>query len=151
MDWAPVVSALSKQKKTKVLYSRPLIDVLNRFADLNASAETVHVMKYIFPRQFGLQNVFASTGYGGSGAQFNASALREQEISAKVDQKEGVHARLLRDSGFTSKKLPKRLRGQVEDLVRALRVRHTRCSYLELLNYYCPLEVSIPTQWTYIN
>ena len=35
-------------------------DVLNRFASLDSMAQTVHVMKYIFPRQFSLLNVFTS-------------------------------------------------------------------------------------------
>lgn len=121
------------------------LDVLNRFSDLHSSAEIVHVMKYIFPRQFGLQNVFTSTDHSGSAVPFNAQAFREREISAKEDHKKGIHAQLLQEAGLASEKLPKRLRGQAEDLVRALRVRHARCSYIELLKYYCPPEVSGPT------
>ena len=37
-----------------------IIDVLNRYHDFNNPTQTVHVMKYIFPRQFGLHNVFTS-------------------------------------------------------------------------------------------
>ena len=33
-------------------------DVLNRFSSSESLSQTVHVMKYIFPRQFSLHNVF---------------------------------------------------------------------------------------------
>lgn len=35
-------------------------------------------------------------------------------------------------------KIPKRLRGSARDLVQRLQILHNRCSYLELLNHYCP-------------
>lgn len=41
-------------------------------------------------------------------------------------------------------KLPKRLRSTTRDLVRRLQILHTRCSYFELLRYYCPTFLDEP-------
>lgn len=46
-----------------------------------------------------------------------------------------------------SLKLPKRLRGQPLQLVRALQKRNKSCPYTELLRYYCPLDVCARTKW----
>lgn len=118
------------------------LDVLNRFPDSKSSTQTVHVMKYIFPRQFGLQNVFALADRNGNTDQFNAHASREKEIFERRGRRKQKHVHSMHNPGSASEKLPKRLRGQAMDLVRALRVRHVRCSYSELLKYYCPPEVS---------
>ena len=104
-------------------------------------------MKYIFPRQFGLQSVFADRGENTN--QLNPYASREKEISELEMYRKQTHARPDK-SGDASEKLPKRLRGQAVDLVQKLRVRHARCSYGELLNYYCPSEVSFLRQISHI-
>lgn len=118
------------------------LDVLNRFSDSKSSAQTIHVMKYIFPRQCGLQHVFAPTSRNGTADQFKAHASREKEIAEAAKPKKPRHLHYIDDLGNSSLKLPKRLRGQTVDLVRAMRVRHARCSYSELLKYYCPTDVS---------
>lgn len=125
-------------------------DVLNRYTSLDSEAQTVHVMNYIFPRQFGLQNVFSSTAAGNGRANYLTNAIfREQEISQliekeqlrrpvpKGDQPHADHE----EAGHT--KLPKRLRGQARELIRRLRIRHSKCPYRQLLDYYCPDEVSL--------
>lgn len=123
------------------------IDVLNRFPDLKSSAQTTHLMKYIFPRQFGLQSVF--TDRNEHADQFNSLKSREKEISELEKFRQQTHAGPDKP-GNASEKLPKRLRGQTVGLVHKLRVRHTRCSYGELLNYYCPTEVSLLSQISHI-
>ncbi|CAG8097164.1 unnamed protein product [Penicillium salamii] len=119
--------------------------VLNRFPTLDSPEQTVHVMKYMFPRQFGLQSVFTPGPDGAkSNIQFKCGTFREKEIS-QLD-----YERQLRrpqrenecdaDGGVASLKVPKRLRGVVK-IIRKLRNRHAQCSYSELLRYYCPTEV----------
>ena len=96
-------------------------------------------MKYIFPRQFGLHNVFTSTVDPKETAQpFKDYTLREQEIfevqrrtllklsSDKIDPK------------TVKQHLPQRLRGSAFDLVRKLQRLHSQCSYHELFKHYCP-------------
>ncbi|KAJ6145523.1 Telomere reverse transcriptase [Penicillium chermesinum] len=43
-----------------------------------------------------------------------------------------------------SLKVPKRLRGTAMELVHSLRIRHSRCSYAEILRYYCPTSSNGP-------
>lgn len=118
-------------------------DVLNRLPDHTSLKQTVHILKYMFPRQFGLHNVFTSkTDYRETSQPFKDYTLREKEIAydrlRKVSRK-GQYA-----SGTSDIKdvIPKRLRSHVVDLVRRLRVLHRRCSYVELLRYHCPTSPS---------
>lgn len=77
-------------------------------------------MQHIFPKQFGLPNVFTSMTYQGS---FNHSfRLEEQEQTPKI---------------------PKRLRGTLVELLQGLQRRNKHCSYTELLRYYCPSDVCL--------
>lgn len=90
-------------------------------------------MQYIFPRQFGLHNVFTSDVDVRETVQpFKDYTIREQEIA--------LHQRQIRLKGPSSLqvRLPKRLRGQAVTLVKKLQKLHNRCSYAELLGYYCP-------------
>ncbi|KAM3433002.1 hypothetical protein MY4824_006262 [Beauveria thailandica] len=100
--------------------------------DLN----TVKVMMYIFPRQFGFHNVFTSTVNRKTTAQkFQDYTARDEEITRHMRS----------DRRFLAQgvpKIPKRLRGRAQDLVRRLQIRHHRCSYIELVRHYCasPLD-----------
>ena len=97
-------------------------------------------MKYIFPRQFGLHNVFTSTVDRRETVQpFKDYTLREEEIS-RVDS-----ARKQKSAAYNPSKLPKRLRGQLICLIQKLQKRHKSCAYVELLRYYCPVEKDSPT------
>ncbi|KAJ5683012.1 hypothetical protein N7462_006177 [Penicillium macrosclerotiorum] len=128
--------------------------VLNRFSSLDITGETVHVMSYIFPRQFGLRNVFVSTGNRRDNeAQLNSHINREDEIS-QLKQKQLLRhttrelTRPVSDKGeLAHLKIPKRLRGRAMELVQRLRVRHARCSYWELLKHYCPAELVGPPRF----
>ncbi|KAJ5752542.1 Telomere reverse transcriptase [Penicillium odoratum] len=102
--------------------------VFNRFRDLDSAAQTIHVMMYIFARQFGLRNVFTPTGDRSEQFVSHGHAFREDEIFA----------------GGGCSKLPKRLRGQAVELAHSLRARQARCSYEELLRHYCPTEPNGP-------
>lgn len=123
-----------------LIRSTDFVDVLNRCTDSTDLSQTVHLMKYIFPRQFGLHNVFTSrVDFRETVQPFKDYTVREDEIKA------AERAALLK-KGLSSKtdltnKLPKRLRGGLVSLIRKLQKRHTRCAYTELLKYYCPIEV----------
>ncbi len=125
------------------------IDVLNRFPSRPSGGErqeghgeiegeddanTVHVMMYMFPRQFGLHNAFTSTVDRRRTAQkFQDYTLREEEITQKFAMQEG-------NGRIISARVPRRLRGVTQNLVKRLRIRHGRCSYAEMLQYYCPVS-----------
>jgi telomerase reverse transcriptase len=86
----------------------------------------------MFPRQFGLHNVFTSQVDRTKTAQnFQDYTMREEEISRLFRRKPGTESRI--------PKIPKRLRGEARRLVEKLQILHGRCSYLELLDYYCPI------------
>ena len=92
----------------------------------------------MFPRQFGLHNVFTSQVNTAQTAQkFHDYTLREEEISE-----------LLRTGDKNPEppqpKVPKRLRGAARELARRLRILHGRCSYWEMLRHYCPSILDQP-------
>ncbi|KAJ8070628.1 hypothetical protein OCU04_000999 [Sclerotinia nivalis] len=86
----------------------------------------IRILMYIFPLQFDLHNVFTSEVDNRETVQpFKDYTLREEEIDSKYLEAKGI-------------KIPKRLRGKAKDLVKKLQVLHSRCSYNNLLEYYCP-------------
>lgn len=104
------------------------------------------MINYIFPRQFGLQNVFTSTanGYGTTpNVVFRESEIRrlieKEQLRRPAPNGDQVHE-INKEAAHT--KLPKRLRGQTLELVRRLRIRHSKCPYRQLLDHYCPDQVS---------
>ncbi|CAD0059179.1 unnamed protein product [Aureobasidium pullulans] len=101
-------------------------DILNRIRRDEELDKNAHMLKYIFPRQFGLHNVFTNDVDTKNSAQpFKDYTLREHEI------KPG-------NKNLKQRSLPKRLRGKCETLINQLRMRHERCAYSALLQYYCP-------------
>jgi len=116
-------------------------DVLNRFpytaedvsSEESTDLSTVRVMMYIFPRQFGLHNVFTNQPNPRETVQpFKDYTIREDEINSKYSSPSTI-------------KIPKRLRGKAARLVQKLQVKHSRCAYKELLEYYCPVSPIIYT------
>jgi telomerase reverse transcriptase len=84
-------------------------------------------MMYIFPRQFRLHNIFTSqVDKTKTSQKFQDYTIREEEIATTLKPHK------------VKIKIPKRLRGRPCDLVERLQVRHSRCSYAELLRHYCP-------------
>ncbi|THZ83173.1 hypothetical protein D6C84_05168 [Aureobasidium pullulans] len=101
-------------------------DILNRIRRDEELDKNAHMLKYIFPRQFGLHNVFTNDVDTKNSAQpFKDYTLREQEIKSG-------------NKNLKQRSLPKRLRGKCETLINQLRMRHERCAYSALLQYYCP-------------
>ncbi|QGI75914.1 unnamed protein product [Fusarium fujikuroi] len=123
------------------------IHVLNRYKNAPMSNDleiqrqgTIKVMMYIFPRQFRLHNVFTSQVDPTITSQkFQDYTLREEEIAPYFQTKAG-------DTGSQTPKIPKRLRGYTEELVKRLQVLHGRCSYIELLKHHCPCTFDRPSR-----
>ncbi|KAJ5952017.1 uncharacterized protein N7479_010430 [Penicillium vulpinum] len=136
------------ESKKKVPFGLGQTHVLSRFSSVDSMAQTVHVMKYIFPRQFGLLNVFTSDLDELKkmdvlkGFIYRESEISHQEKRLQRPQPENQFADA--DCGERSVKVPKRLRGITIELVRKLRNRNAQCSYGELLRYYCPTKQTGP-------
>jgi telomerase reverse transcriptase len=98
-------------------------------------------MKYMFPRQFRLHNVFTCTiDYRETTQPFKDYTLREAEIkttlaASKTKSTVSKSATPIRHS------VPKRLGGKPMQLVSEIRKRHQKCSYVELLRHYCRVLV----------
>lgn len=95
---------------------------------------TLRVMMYMFPRQFGLHNVFTSkVDHSKTAQRFQDYTLREEGIANKFkvagQDKQGCKIHI-----------PRRLRGLTVHLVQRLQVLHARCSYSQLLQHYCPVR-----------
>lgn len=117
----------SLNKLGQVRFGLKHIHVLERCANLADGAQTIHITKHIFPRQFRLHNVFTSIVDKRQTSQpFVDYLYRENEILA--------------DSKHPKTWLPPRLRGPVLRLVQKLRVLHGRCAYTQLLRHYCSLK-----------
>lgn len=102
-------------------------------------------MKYIFPRQFGLHNVFTSTLDRKVTVQpFKDYTLREDEIARSQTRTR----RRQRERETENLKLPKRLRGTLVSLIQKLQKRHQACAYVELLRHYCPATKEVPSTTT---
>jgi telomerase reverse transcriptase len=105
-------------------------------------------MKYIFPRQFGLLNVFTLSPDAREKMDASKSFMfRESEISRLEEEKRLQRPQLGNEftdadcGSLGNVKVPKRLRGITIELVRKLRKCNAQCSYGQLLRYYCPTEV----------
>ncbi|CAN9263504.1 unnamed protein product [Alternaria alternata] len=99
-------------------------------------------MRYIFPRQFGLHNVFTSKVDPRETAMpFMDYTLREKDIYSRMCRELGSEATNAEKIVKWKQRTPKRLRGDAVRLVEKLRVRNQRCSYMEMLRHYAPIEV----------
>ena len=123
-----------------------MVDALNRYTDANNASHTLRLLKYIFPRQFGLHNVFTSTTDSRETAQpFKDYTLRDQEIQQQES----------RTSSKDLHRIPKRLRGELITLVGKLQTLSARCPYTQLLRHYCTSKAEEPSnrglQYHYIS
>jgi telomerase reverse transcriptase len=119
--------------------------VMSRYQNLNDHSETIHVMKYIFPRQFGLHNAFTSAvDLQDTSQLFKDYTLRESEISKQQTKRKYRPGQ----PALPADKIPRRLRGSCFRLVERIRKRHSRCSFRALLDHYCPRSLSIISKQT---
>jgi telomerase reverse transcriptase len=111
------------------------VHVMNRYHNPDDCTETIHVMKYIFPRQFGLHNAFTSAADLQDTSQpFKDYTTRETEIKRNGMKREDRPG----EPSLPADKIPRRLRGPCFRLVERVRKRHSRCSFKALLDHYCP-------------
>ncbi|KAG0138456.1 hypothetical protein HOY82DRAFT_227820 [Tuber indicum] len=111
----------------EVVFGLRHIHVLNRFPNPSDRAHAIHVLRYIFPRQFNLHNVFTSTVDRKETIQpLKDYTLREHEIALQGGKRSFI---------------PKRLKGKAFELVKRMMRLHRRCSYHALIEYYCPVWV----------
>ncbi|PYI10604.1 hypothetical protein BO78DRAFT_360710 [Aspergillus sclerotiicarbonarius CBS 121057] len=141
--------------RRRILYASPVLDsrgkiefgmksrksnVLSRLPASKSLAHNVHLLKYIFPKQFSLHNIFSSLSGGQDMQPFKDYASREEEIASAEKKKQARSKHADADGCNPLIKIPKRLQGQAVELVQQLQNRNKCCSYLHLLNYYCPSE-----------
>ncbi|TID27305.1 telomerase reverse transcriptase [Venturia nashicola] len=120
------------------------IHVLNRCQNLDDVQETVHIMKYIFPRQFKLHNVFTFVrDHKETALPFKDYNLRETEIRQKDGGLQTKAAVKSKAESAPKPVLPKRLRSVAFDLVQSLRKLHHKCAYVELLKHHCPISTDL--------
>ncbi|TNY20668.1 hypothetical protein DMC30DRAFT_438579, partial [Rhodotorula diobovata] len=103
-----------------------------------AEAPARHLAKYIFPRQFGLHNVFTSEKARSSFEIMPDYLDREVEIKARHSLSLCSEARWLMKLG--SIKTPLRLK-PVLPLLDRLATLNARCTYRKLLDRRCPSKV----------
>ena len=125
--------------KHEVRFGMKHIHVFNRFSDHNNYEHIVHNMKYMFPRQFGLHNVFTSEVDTKETVQaFKDYTLRDTEIAEHVSREAQTSVNGQGQQRRT--RLPRRLRGGATILVRKMLRNHQRCAYTQLLRHYCPVR-----------
>lgn len=113
--------------QSRVRFGMKHIHALNRYTNPFSGDDIASLLKYIFPRQFELHNVFTSVVDSKETAQpFKDYTLREHEI-----QKQIRHSKSW---------VPRRLRGGIVNFVRRLEVRHRSCPYVQLLRHYCSIS-----------
>ncbi|KAK5122386.1 hypothetical protein LTR85_003970 [Meristemomyces frigidus] len=136
---------LSVERPSMTTKGRPRVGLaqthaLDRLRAADGTSETMHLMKYIFPRQHGLHNAFTSQSDPKDTAQpFKDYSIREKEIARSgLRQRQKRTNNMQVDLEARPSHLPKRLRGKVFALVRRIRKRHARCAYHALLQHHCP-------------
>jgi hypothetical protein len=101
-------------------------------------------MRYMFPRQFKLHNVFTSkVDKRETAMPFKDYTLREKEIHQKMCKDLGDGISNPDEVTRWKQRVPKRLRGDLVSLIAKMQILNQRCSYTELLRHYCPVEVSL--------
>ena len=104
-------------------------------------------MRYIFPRQYGLHNVFTSKVDPRETAMpLKDYTLREKEIHQSMCRDLGHKVHDANEVAKWKLRVPKRLRGELISMINKFRILNQRCSYTEMLRHYCPVEVSSSTE-----
>lgn len=104
-----------------------IIDVLNRIEKTPDGARVI--LKYMFPRQFNLDNVFTS----------EADRYKIKDYTVRTFEMDAIK----RQYGHPGRgPVPKRLRGKPLELVLKMQKLHERCAYNALIKHYCPVAVS---------
>ena len=130
-----------------VRFGLKYIHVFNRFPRHDNVKHVVHNMKYVFPRQFGLHNVFTSTVNKTETVQcLKDYTLREHEIVQQLSLRSIVATDIVNEPRAVQ--VPKRVRGGAQTLVRKMLKNHCLCSYTQLLRHYCSNQAMWPGMLT---
>ncbi len=124
--------------KGRIRLGLPRVHAFNQQEENDSDTRAKHVLKYLFPRQFGLHNVFTShIDLKDTSQPFMDYTLRDKEIARLTyDWKQ---RRKPADCAETHEPpLPKRLRGRIMQLAVRILKRHSTCAYNALLEYHCP-------------
>ncbi|CCU74861.1 telomerase reverse transcriptase [Blumeria hordei DH14] len=146
--------------RNRLMYARPELNskgdirlgfrhthFFNRYSIARESGEDVsrigqdssYILMFIFPRQFGLHNIFSS---GRDNSQSIQSCchdkIREKEIKDKFPSQNSI-------------KIPKRLRGKPIALTERMLALHKKCSYRKLVEYYCPASTYKDANFKYFD
>lgn len=99
-------------------------DVLSRCVNSKDISQAKHILKYIFPMQFGLHNVFTHiTDRRETTHAFRDYTDREAEITMATK--------------YRDEKVFKRLGVKVLPLISKMQKLHQKCSYSALIHHYC--------------
>lgn len=113
-------------------------DALNRFPN-----DPQTVMMYIFPREYGLHNVFtAEIDWKVETGPVRDYTNRDEEIAALVEKYKRKNEKIPR---------PKRLGENVLELVKKLQKRHRECSYDALVKYCSPQSVRFTIRGNHVD
>jgi telomerase reverse transcriptase len=130
---------LHMSEKGHIRYGLPHDHVFNNVDDLEAEGQASHVLKYLFPRQFGLHNVFTSSVDKKDTAQsFMDYNNRDSEIARSLFDWKRKRQLVGEAELKPEPPIPKRLRGQASHLAARMIKKHSRCSYAAFLQHYCP-------------
>ena len=125
-------------KDGKVLFGLGQFHALNRNKDVEDEAQTACLLRYVFPRQFGLHNVFTSAVHWKDSAHsYKDYTIRDREINRTKIRWKARKATDSEEACSTEQPIPKRLRHGVAALVHSMRSRHAKCSYGSLFAHYC--------------
>ena len=120
--------------KGEVIFGLRHIHALNRFPNFRNKNHTLQLLRYIFPREFGLHNGFTCNGDPKDTAQpYKDYTMRDAESAGKIlttERRSGTNV--------AGPRIPKRLLHGALKLVQKLQISHSKCSYSELLKHYCP-------------
>jgi len=114
-------------------------DVLNQLNDPHNCSQTLNLLERVFPHQFGMPSIFRPLTVTALGLPKSAEHSRKR-LQEKNNDKTAFREEKAKLITFTEQqlKIPKRLRGPVFDLIKAVRLRHKQCSYALLMQKYCP-------------
>ena len=100
------------------------------------SADALLLLKYLFPLQFGLHNVFTSS--------LAAKALKSSHSFPDYTSRKGELERRKEDRPSSKAGEARRVKGtKVRALVQELWARHGKCDYWKLRAICCPSKVSV--------
>lgn len=102
---------------------------------------------YMFPRQYGLHNVFTSEVNRNETCQaFQDYTVRQEVDSLLPPSRESSNKNKRKEAQQPAAALPpppKRLRRDAQGLAKRMQKLHQKCSYHALVKHYCPSSVCV--------